>query len=120
MNDLKARVDVIRRESILRDVRRESVMGTPMNMSLATPNRAGLASTAPTLVGELQVELPSCLDTAMACFDEENFVKECKAALGCRIRASRSAPDQQRDERRSGRETCLVPVAVAAHSAVQC
>ena len=98
MNDLKARVDVIRRESILRDVRRESVMGTPMSMRLATPNRAGLASAAPALAGELQVELPSCLDTAVACFQEDSFVQECKAALGCKIRASTSAPEQQRDE----------------------
>ena len=34
----------------------------------------------------------------MACFDEENFVRECKAAMGCKIRASRQNPEQQRDE----------------------
>ena len=34
LNDIKARVDVIRRDSMYRDVRRESILGTPM-----TPTR---------------------------------------------------------------------------------
>ena len=98
ISDLKARVDVIRRESILRDVRRESVMGTP-SMACMTPNRNLMPGNSTQLaMGEAGVEMPSCLDAAMACFDEETFVKECKAALGCKIRASRSAPEQQRDE----------------------
>ena len=44
------------------------------------------------------VDMPSCLGAALACFEEDGFVKDCKAALNAKIKSSRSDPEKQRDE----------------------
>ncbi len=104
IDDLKARVDVIRRESVMRDVRRESAIGlaTPGGGVSGgipmTPNNRGLVGKSSELSQSVMGELPSCLGAAVACFDEAQFVKECKLALSYKIRASRKEPEQQRDE----------------------
>ena len=92
--DLKARVDVMRRESVLRDVRRESISGLS-SLIPATPNRnlaAMNASAGVGALGDLNMSFPSCLSAAMFCFDEESFLKDCNVALKAKVRSSRANP----------------------------